>query len=181
MSNEFVVYKKTTPTLDRVFQCLLPHFPLRNGESTEFFLKVRDKQRNPHFRVGVLPIYGDTYEQWRAENHISCNAATHGTTANVQGEGTGSAGLLLPRNYEQVYLDKFLEYITRETTRIEWNDPENKLACARFLLDRVLVFYIGETFPDLDSTGVDMFGGWEGVDEERFVSFDDKIRSKELP
>lgn len=40
----------------------------------------------------------------------------------------------------QVYLDKFLEYCTRETTRMEWSDESRRLQCAKFIIDRYFTF-----------------------------------------
>lgn len=65
----------------------------------------------------------------------------------------------------KVYLDKFLEYCTRGTVRIEWQDESQRLECAKFLVDRVIVLYIYETFPDIETNGVDIYGGWEGTEE----------------
>lgn len=61
-----------------------------------------------------------------------------------------------------MYLDKFLEYCTRETVRIEWVDENMHVECAKFILDRVVVLYIYEVFPDIENSGVDIYGGWEG-------------------
>lgn len=62
-------------------------------------------------------------------------------------------------------MDKFLEYCTRETVRIEWNDEAKRLQCAKFILDRVIVLYIYEVFPDIETSGVDIYGGWESSEE----------------
>lgn len=65
----------------------------------------------------------------------------------------------------QVYLDKFLDYCHRETIKIEWNDESKQLDCAKFLLDRIIVLYIYQVFPDMEENGVDVFEGWEGSEE----------------
>uniref|UniRef100_A0A914RSC6 Uncharacterized protein n=1 Tax=Parascaris equorum TaxID=6256 RepID=A0A914RSC6_PAREQ len=65
----------------------------------------------------------------------------------------------------KVYLDKFLEYCTRETVRLEWGDESKRLDCAKFIVDRVIVLYIYETFSDIETNGVDIYGGWEGTEE----------------
>lgn len=65
----------------------------------------------------------------------------------------------------KVYLDKFLEYCTRETVRLEWGDENKRLDCAKFIVDRVIVLYIYETFSDIETNGVDIYGGWEGTEE----------------
>ncbi|KAK6037082.1 hypothetical protein COOONC_25413, partial [Cooperia oncophora] len=104
------VFGKVTEDLDRVFQCLLPYFPLSNGQNTEL----------------VLQEY--------------CHSAGR-------------------------YLDKFLEYCTRETVRVEWNDEKKRFQCASFIIDRVINLYIAECFPDIEANGVDIFGGWEGAED----------------
>ncbi|KAL3074845.1 hypothetical protein niasHS_014290 [Heterodera schachtii] len=63
----------------------------------------------------------------------------------------------------QIYLDKFLEYTTRETTKIDWADPARRADTVSFMLDRVIVAYIFEVFPDAETNGVDVFGGWDGT------------------
>ncbi|VDM66063.1 unnamed protein product [Strongylus vulgaris] len=65
----------------------------------------------------------------------------------------------------QVYLDKFLGYCTHETSRIEWSDEKKRFQCASFIIDRVNNLYIAECFSDLETNGVDIFGGWEGADD----------------
>ncbi|CAJ0578761.1 unnamed protein product, partial [Mesorhabditis spiculigera] len=135
---ELSVFGKATPDLDRVFQCLLPFFPLRNGGSTELILQE------------YCQSAGNV--QWSSQ--LSQQPASPGGNKLSAKE---RAQML------QVYLDKFLEYCTRETTRIEWNDESHRLECAKFILDKVISLYIQETFPDLETNGVDVFGGWEGA------------------
>lgn len=36
-------------------------------------------------------------------------------------------------------------------------------------MDRVIVLYIYETFPDIETNGVDIYGGWEGADGQADV------------
>ncbi|CAJ0942562.1 unnamed protein product, partial [Mesorhabditis belari] len=134
---ELAVFGKTTPDLDRVFQCLLPYFPLRNGGSTELILQEYCQS------AGTV--------QWTSQSSQTSTSSGGKLTAKER------AQML------QVYLDKFLEYCTRETTRIEWNDESHRLECAKFILDKVISLYIHETFPDLETNGVDVFGGWEGA------------------
>lgn len=47
------------------------------------------------------------------------------------------------------------------------------------MLDRVIVLYIYEVFPDAENNGVDVFGGWEGTcegdDGEAMVTMLDTI------
>jgi hypothetical protein len=66
----------------------------------------------------------------------------------------------------QKYLDKFLEYTTRETVKIQWTDAGQRLNCAKFLLDRIISLYIYELFPEAEANGIDVFQGWEGTFEE---------------
>lgn len=56
-----------------------------------------------------------------------------------------------------------MDYCNREATKIEWDDENKRLECAKFLLDRVIVLYIYQVFPDMEQNGVDVFGGWEGT------------------
>lgn len=62
-------------------------------------------------------------------------------------------------------MDKFLEYCCRETIKIEWADDARRIDCAKFIIDRVITLYIYEVFPDIETNGVDLFGGWEGSEE----------------
>uniref|UniRef100_A0A915CX25 Ral GTPase-activating protein subunit alpha/beta N-terminal domain-containing protein n=1 Tax=Ditylenchus dipsaci TaxID=166011 RepID=A0A915CX25_9BILA len=66
----------------------------------------------------------------------------------------------------QIYLDKFLEYCSRETMKIEWADDLRRVDCAKFLLDRVIVLYVYEVFPDIETDGVDVFGGLDTADPQ---------------
>ena len=68
--------------------------------------------------------------------------------------------------YFQIYLDKFLEYTTRETVKICWSDSTKRTDCVRFLLDRIMVLYIYELFPDAEANGIDVYDGWEGTFED---------------
>ncbi|VDK47411.1 unnamed protein product [Anisakis simplex] len=136
------LYNNTGPQLDSVFQSLLPHFPLRNGSSTETILQ------NYCEAVGGVNGPGPIRSSPLINN-------PNNTMPTVKDK----AQLL------QMYLDKFLEYCTRETVRLEWSDESKRLDCAKFIVDRVIVLYIYETFPDIESNGVDIYGGWEGTEE----------------
>lgn len=46
----------------------------------------------------------------------------------------------------KIYLDKFLDYVTRETTRIAWSDEECRAAAVRHLLHRVIDLYVRQVF-----------------------------------
>ncbi|CAL2030121.1 unnamed protein product [Caenorhabditis brenneri] len=135
------VYGKATPDLDRVFQCLLPFFPLKSGENAEDVLNEYCQSSGT----------GDWCE--RLKNGPIKSTASASQTSKER------AQML------QVYLDKFLEYCTRETVRIEWNDEGKRQECANFIIDKVIKLYMGECFHELESNGVDVFGGWEGADE----------------
>jgi hypothetical protein len=65
-----------------------------------------------------------------------------------------------------MYLDKFFEYITREVIKINWTNPQQQLECAKFLLDRIIVLYIYELFPESEANGIDIYNGWESTFEE---------------
>lgn len=56
--------------------------------------------------------------------------------------------------------------------KIEWAEESNRMACAKFILDRLIVLYIFEVFPDIESNGVDLFDGWEGNEEPAQVLLD---------
>ncbi|VDK57513.1 unnamed protein product [Cylicostephanus goldi] len=79
--------------------------------------------------------------------------------------GTGPLSAKEKAQKLQVYLDKFLGYCTHETSRIEWSDEKKRFQCASFIIDRVINLYIAECFSDLETNGVDIFGGWEGADD----------------
>ncbi|ETN75512.1 hypothetical protein NECAME_12314 [Necator americanus] len=134
------VYGKATEDLGRVFQCLLPYFPLRDGQNTEAVL-----QQYCH-SAGTV--------------HWSDRSSGSPTTPGAPVSNAKERAQML-----QVYLDKFLEYCTRETSRIEWNDEKKRFQCASFIIDRVINLYIAECFSDLETNGVDIFGGWEGADD----------------
>lgn len=136
------VYGKATPDLDRVFQCLLPFFPLKSGENAEDVLNEYCQSSGT----------GDWCE--RLKNGPIKPTASAAQTSKER------AQML------QVYLDKFLEYCTRETVRIEWNDEGKRQECANFIIDKVIKLYMGECFTELETNGVDVFGGWEGADEQ---------------
>lgn len=135
------VHGKATPDLDRVFQCLLPFFPLKSGENAEDVLNEYCQSSGT----------GDWCE--RLKNGPIKSTASASQTSKER------AQML------QVYLDKFLEYCTRETVRIEWNDEGKRQECANFIIDKVIKLYMGECFTELETNGVDVFGGWEGADE----------------
>uniref|UniRef100_A0A9J2P0P2 Rap-GAP domain-containing protein n=2 Tax=Ascaris TaxID=6251 RepID=A0A9J2P0P2_ASCLU len=136
------IYNNTNSQLDSVFQCLLPHFPLRSGLSTESILQ------NYCQAVGTVSAPGPMRSSPLINNPNS-SAPTVKEKAQLL----------------QVYLDKFLEYCTRETVRLEWGDENKRLDCAKFIVDRVIVLYIYETFSDIETNGVDIYGGWEGTEE----------------
>ncbi|EFO27774.2 rap/ran-GAP family protein [Loa loa] len=142
------MYSNNNSQLDIVFQCLLPHFPLRNNLPTESIL--HNYCQSTATTVGPGPI------------RISPLVSNPNNTALSAKE---RAQLL------QVYLDKFLEYCTRETIRIEWNDENIRLECAKFILDRVIVLYIYEVFPDIETNGVDIYGGWEGSEGQIYIRY----------
>uniref|UniRef100_A0A1I7UD55 Rap-GAP domain-containing protein n=1 Tax=Caenorhabditis tropicalis TaxID=1561998 RepID=A0A1I7UD55_9PELO len=135
------VYGKATPDLDRVFQCLLPFFPLKSGENAEDVLNEYCQSSGT----------GDWCERLRNGPIKSTASASQTSKERAQ--------------MLQVYLDKFLEYCTRETVRIEWNDEGKRQECANFIIDKVIKLYMGECFTELETNGVDVFGGWEGADE----------------
>ncbi|KAJ1372174.1 hypothetical protein KIN20_034259 [Parelaphostrongylus tenuis] len=134
------VFGKATQDLDRVFQCLLPYFPLSNGQNSEV----------------VLQEY--------------CHSAgtTHWSDRNVGSPlapGTPVSNAKERAQMLQVYLDKFLEYCIRETSRIEWSEEKKRFECAQFIIDKVINLYIAECFTDIETNGVDIYGGWEGAEE----------------
>lgn len=49
--------------------------------------------------------------------------------------------------------------------KIEWAEDERRVDCAKFIIDRIIMLYIYEVFPEIEINGVDLFGGWEGSDE----------------
>ncbi|KHJ93695.1 WD domain, G-beta repeat protein [Oesophagostomum dentatum] len=134
------VYGKATEDLDRVFQCLLPYFPLKDGQDTEIVL----------------------------QQYCHSSGTVHWSDRSLGSPTTAGTSVLTAKEKAQklqIYLDKFLEYCTRETSRIEWNEEKRRFQCATFIIDRVINLYIGECFSDLETTGVDIFGGWEGADD----------------
>ncbi|TKR93308.1 hypothetical protein L596_007790 [Steinernema carpocapsae] len=136
-------FNNVTPELDTVFQALLPHFPLRNGKNTDDIIQ--------RYCDGLaIPTNGGGPTPPRVVPLIPNNAS------NMQMNPRDRAQTL------QVYLDKFFDYCTRETMRIEWHDETRRVECVRFLLDRIINLYIAEVFDDLEGNGVDVFGGWEG-------------------
>ncbi|CAB3407059.1 unnamed protein product [Caenorhabditis bovis] len=134
------VHGKATPDLDHVFQSLLPFFPLRSGENTEDVLNEYCQSSGT----------GDWCERLRKGPIRSSAPSTLSSKERAQ--------------MLQVYLDKFLEYCTRETARIEWNDEGKRLECANFIIEKVIKLYMGECFDELEANGVDIFGGWEGAE-----------------
>ncbi|VDN50120.1 unnamed protein product [Dracunculus medinensis] len=136
------MFDNTSMQNDFVFQCLLPNFPLKNDKSTE----------------NLLLLYCQSAEAGNGPGP-SRNVPLVANTNDVVPSVKEKAQLL------QVYMDKFLEYCTRETVRIEWNDEAKRLQCAKFILDRVIVLYIYEVFPDIETSGVDIYGGWESSEE----------------
>lgn len=134
------VFGKATQDLDRVFQCLLPYFPLSDGQNSELVLQE------------YCHSAGTTH--W-SERNVGSPPATGTPVSNAKER----AQLL------QVYLDKFLEYCIRETSRIEWSEENKRFECARFIIDKVINLYIAECFTDIETNGVDIFGGWEGAED----------------
>ncbi|GMR53715.1 hypothetical protein PMAYCL1PPCAC_23910, partial [Pristionchus mayeri] len=131
------VYGNRSGVMDRVFQCLLPYFPLSGGEKTQV----------------ILQEYCQSAGSWDTN-------PPNRSSRVISREGTSNArekAQLL-----QVYLDKLLEYCCRETMRIEWDDEEKRRECAHFIMDRLITLYIKEIFPDVETNGVDMVGGWMG-------------------
>ena len=53
--------------------------------------------------------------------------------------------------------------------RINWPNPIQRLECARFLLDRIILLYICELFPEAVTNGIDVHNGGETAfaDENR--------------
>lgn len=49
--------------------------------------------------------------------------------------------------------------------KIEWAEEARRIDCAKFIIDRIITLYILEVFPDIETNGVDLFGGWEGSEE----------------
>jgi hypothetical protein len=47
--------------------------------------------------------------------------------------------------------------------RINWPNPIQRLECAKFLLDRIILLYIYELFPEAVSNGIDVYNGCETV------------------
>uniref|UniRef100_A0A914L5I3 Rap-GAP domain-containing protein n=1 Tax=Meloidogyne incognita TaxID=6306 RepID=A0A914L5I3_MELIC len=131
------IYGRTNHNLDVVFQCVLPHFPLNNEINTERIL-------TPYI-AKCIPILVCTSSEVDQQQQISTDITT----------STREKAKTL-----QIYLDKFLEYIIRETIRINWSNPLQRLETARFLLDRIIVLYICELFPDA-SNGIDVNNGLE--------------------
>uniref|UniRef100_A0A0N5A960 Rap-GAP domain-containing protein n=1 Tax=Syphacia muris TaxID=451379 RepID=A0A0N5A960_9BILA len=136
------VYHNNQPQLDTVFQCLLPYFPLRDGSVTE----------------NIMQNYCQTLS-------TVVGPGPTRSTPLINNQNTSSPTTKEKAQLLQVYLDKFLEYCTRGTVRIEWQNEAKRLECAKFLVDRVIVLYIYETFPDIETNGVDIYGGWEGTEE----------------
>ncbi|CAD6196284.1 unnamed protein product [Caenorhabditis auriculariae] len=135
------VHGKATADLDRVFQCLLPFFPLKGNENTE----------------DVLTEYCQSAGSLEWNEKVNSGKITSSSSSTLSAKER--AQML------QVYLDKFLEYCTRETVRIEWSDEGRRLECAKFIIDKVIKHYMGECFEELETNGVDVFGGWEGAEE----------------
>uniref|UniRef100_A0A0K0G3E3 Probable Rho GTPase-activating protein CG5521 (inferred by orthology to a D. melanogaster protein) n=1 Tax=Strongyloides venezuelensis TaxID=75913 RepID=A0A0K0G3E3_STRVS len=145
------VNNNVTPELDKVFQSLLPYFPLKNGENTEQILmsyceRPIDNSNNlpPNIVLSrkITPLF------------VPANMSE--IQQLLQSNTKERAKQL------QTWIDKFLEYICRETQKIEWGDQSKRFDCAKFLLDRMINLYILEVYPDLETNGVDIFGGWEG-------------------
>ncbi|KAK0424217.1 hypothetical protein QR680_008553 [Steinernema hermaphroditum] len=135
-------FNNVTPELDTVFQSLLPYFPLQSGKNTEDIVQ--------RYCDGTTSMNGCGPSPARVAPLIPNSAA------GMQPNAKERAQIL------QVYLDKFFDYCTRETMRIEWHDETRRFECARFLLDRVISLYVAEVFDDLEGSGIDVFGGWEG-------------------
>nr|CAD2130005.1 unnamed protein product [Meloidogyne enterolobii] len=152
------VYGRTNYNLDVVFQCVLPHFPLNNELSTDRILTM--------FCEGFeLNSSNCEYSNTLFEPYIAkCIPIMICTSSEVDQQQQLSTDITTSTREKaktlQIYLDKFLEYIIRETMRINWSNPLQRLECARFLLDRIIVLYICELFPDA-SNGIDVNSGLE--------------------
>uniref|UniRef100_A0A7E4VIK5 Rap-GAP domain-containing protein n=1 Tax=Panagrellus redivivus TaxID=6233 RepID=A0A7E4VIK5_PANRE len=152
------MFNNSSQDLDRVFQCLLPFFPLHDGASTERVLQEYCESYSGLRKSGN----GDS----RSDSGIGFNPMPIRRTPILLNPQASTTPSLRERaQLLQVYLDKFLDYCHRETVKIEWNDPGKQLECAKFLLDRVIVLYIYQVFPDFEENGVDVFEGWEGSEE----------------
>ncbi|VDM54598.1 unnamed protein product [Angiostrongylus costaricensis] len=154
------VFGKATQDLDRVFQCLLPYFPLSDGQNSELVL-----QEYCH-SAGLLFAFETELLNLFVIN--STPGTTHWSDRNMgspPAPGTPVSNAKERAQMLQVYLDKFLEYCIRETSRIEWSEEKNRFECARFIIDRVINLYIAECFTDIETNGVDIFGGWEGAED----------------
>lgn len=176
------IFNRTTHELDIIFQCCLPFFPLRNGQSTEEILTincegidVNDGSYNngngnvmpslsfePCSAKSVPMVVNLNFEQQQTET-LEATVQTIPDKANIRERAQTL----------QIYLDKFLEYTTRETIKICWSNPSQRLDCAKLLLERIIIFYIYELFPDIESDGIDVYEGWEGTYEAKDVSFFD--------
>ncbi|KHN77841.1 Ral GTPase-activating protein subunit alpha-1 [Toxocara canis] len=185
------IYNNATAQLDSVFQSLLPHFPLRNGLSTETILQnycqavgtvgapgpMRNSPliNNPNNTLPTVKEKAQLLQMAEvAVEMFARKAKSADVTTSLQrfadlhrdcASRAKHLKLALDALCVQVYLDKFLEYCTRETVRLEWSDESRRLDCAKFIVDRVIVLYIYETFPDIETNGVDIYGGWEGTEE----------------
>uniref|UniRef100_A0A914DRJ0 Ral GTPase-activating protein subunit alpha/beta N-terminal domain-containing protein n=1 Tax=Acrobeloides nanus TaxID=290746 RepID=A0A914DRJ0_9BILA len=144
-------YNNTTSELDVVFQSLLPYFPLTDGRSTDRIIQE-------YCEYISVPMNGAFHSGGPGPSKAS--PIIINSQQNGQQVGTREKAQTL-----QIYLDKFLDYCNRETTKIEWDDENKRLDCAKFLLDRIIVLYVYQVFPDMETNGVDVFGGWEGNEE----------------
>ncbi|KAI6182707.1 hypothetical protein M3Y97_00409700 [Aphelenchoides bicaudatus] len=151
------VYQGTDASLDMVFQNLLPYFPLRSREPTMKTLQMYCEgtrttdlhHSNGHHQNGFDP------------RPPVITPIVSNPTPMEQLSARERAQTL------QIYLDKFLEYVNREATKIEWQEDQCRVQAVRFLTEKVIQLYIYEVFDDIDSNGVDVFEGWEGSEQNK--------------
>lgn len=153
------VFQGTDSSLDMVFQNLLPYFPTRSGIPTTKTLLV--------YCEGIR---GVEIHQTNGGNHYQNGFDPGPPRITPIVANPASMEQLSARERAQtlqIYLDKFLEYVNRETTRIEWQDEQSRFQAVRFLTNKVIQLYIYEVFDDIDSNGVDVFEGWEGNEQTK--------------
>ncbi|KAL7071848.1 hypothetical protein ACQ4LE_008404 [Meloidogyne hapla] len=155
------VYGRTSHNLDVAFQSCLPHLPLR-GELTistdrilSIFCEGFELSSSDKFAGSNFP-----FEPYMAKciPIVVCASTELNVDTSQQQQILIDTRTSIRERAKtlQIYLDKFLEYTIRETMRILWPNPIRRLECARFLLDRIIVLYIYELFPDAASSGVDV-------------------------
>ncbi|KAI6202932.1 hypothetical protein M3Y94_00498200 [Aphelenchoides besseyi] len=147
------VYQRTDHTLDLVFQTILPYFPLKSKEPTMKILQSYCEGRSRESQTNGHPQNGFDPRPPRVTPIVPNPTPTDQLNARERAQTL------------QIYLDKFLEYVNREATRIEWQDEQCRIQSVKFLINRVIHLYINEVFDDIDGKGVDVFEGWEGSEE----------------